>query len=139
MGPLPSKGAQRPPALGKPSMDGGSGELRSREQTCSLHSWAEVSVPAPAPTALLSFLWTLPIPWVFFFLLCKEFGMGELYSVSPTLCQVVMKPPPHPGGSHGPPASFCTPTVKPLGWARNGGAGGEWGVFVSIPHPGFQE
>lgn len=46
--------------------------------------------------------------------------MGELYLVSPTLCQVVMKPPPHPGGSHGPPASFCTPTVKPLGWARNG-------------------
>lgn len=133
MRPLPSKGTQRSSALGKPSMDGSSGELRSREGTCSLHWWAEVSVPTPASTALLSFPWALPIPWGFFFLLCKELGMGELYLVSPTLCQIVTKPP-HLGGSHGPPAS-CTPTVKPLGWARSR----RGGFFVSILHSRFWE
>lgn len=50
MGPLPSKGAQRPPALGKPSMDGSGGELRGRERTCSLRWWAS---PCPRCSSVL--------------------------------------------------------------------------------------
>lgn len=89
------------PCVGK-TIHGSGGELKGREWTRSLHRWAELSVPAPAPAILLSFLWALPIPRVFFILLCKELGVGELYLVSPILCQVVMKSPPHPGGSQGP-------------------------------------
>lgn len=96
-------------------MDGSSGELRSREWTCSLHWRAEGSVPGPAPAALPSFPWVLPIPWVFFFLLSKELGMGELYLVAPALSQIVTKPPPRPGGSHGPPVLYPNCEVFEMG------------------------